>query len=146
MVTIPGASQFVNSARLANTQGISAQAPTVLGSSASATSLLDAGRSLNSNNGIGLSARARQLTNQLLSTTAAEGNALFSLAVGETSTIDALRTQILALRSKIPASLQARAVPEFAEDQENDADDTLLAQDSGAVSASENGQEIDTEA
>ena len=132
MTTIPGASQFLGAATLANTRGLPAQSSNILGSSASTVSLLDAGRSITGNNGIGLSSRARQLTNQLLQTTASEANALFSFAVGGSSTVEAAQTQILALRSQTPDSQLARSLVEVADD--------------GSVSEGETGQTVDTEA
>lgn len=132
MTTIPGASQFLGAATLANTRGLSAQSPSLLGSSASTTSLLDAGRSLYGNNGIGLSSRSRSLTSQLLQSTASEANALFSYAVGNSSTVEAAQTQIKALRAQTPTSQLARSLVQVV--------------DSGGVSASDTGQSVDTEA
>ncbi|HOO82646.1 MAG TPA: hypothetical protein PK513_09095 [Alphaproteobacteria bacterium] len=132
MTTIPGASQYIVSARLANTHGLPAQSSTLFGTGGSALSLLDAGRSLNANNGIGLSARSRQLTNQLLQSTASEANALFSYAVGGSSTVEAAQTQILALRAKTPTSQLARSLVQVVDD--------------GGVAGGETGQNVDTEA
>ena len=61
MATIPGASQYLNSATLANTQGRAAQTPTLLGTDATTSSLLEVGRSILDNNGIGISKAARAL-------------------------------------------------------------------------------------
>lgn len=108
MVTIPGASQFINAATLANKEGLSAVAPTVLGEGDTA-SLLDIGRNLGGN-GIGLSPQARALNVQQIQNSAAEFNALFSLGVAETSSIEALQTQILALRAKTPAGQLSRGL------------------------------------
>ena len=142
MVTIPGASQFLNAATLANTQGLSAQTPSLLGSSASSTSLLDAGRSLYADNGIGLSASSRALTNQLLSNTAAEANALFSLAGGGSASVENAQIQIQGLRASLPDS----AIREDLREVVVNEDGEVLNADNGAVIASENGQTVDTEA
>ena len=140
MVTIPGASQFLNAATLANTQGLSAQTPSLLGSSASSTSLLDAGRSLYADNG--LSASSRALTNQLLSNTAAEANALFSLAGGGSASVENAQIQIQGLRASLPDS----AIREDLREVVVNEDGEVLNADNGAVIASENGQTVDTEA
>jgi len=132
VTTIPGASQFLGASTLANVRGLPAQSSTLLGTIGSVLSLLDVGRSLNANNGIGLSARSRQLTNQLLQSTASESNALFSYAVGGSSTVEAAQTQILALRAKTPTSKLARSLVEVVDD--------------GSVTKGETGQEVDTKA
>ncbi|MCB9983038.1 MAG: hypothetical protein H6861_05110 [Rhodospirillales bacterium] len=129
MTTIPGASQYIGAAILANTQGLAAQSTTLLGSAGSATSLLDAGRSIYGNNGIGLSARSRQLTNELLASTAAEANSLFSFTVGETSTVEAAQIQIKALRAKTPTDQLARSLVRVVDD--------------GGVAEGEIGQTVD---
>ena len=144
MVTIPGASGFLNASTLANTRGLSAQSTSLLGNSATTTSLLDAGRSLTSNNGIGLSASSRALTNQLLQNTAAEANALFSLAGGGSATVEASQTQILGLRASLPDSAIRADLREVVlnEDGEVLNDATI---DDGSVAPAETGQELDTE-
>jgi len=84
MTTIPGASQFLGAATLANSQGTAAVQSTVLGES-SATSLLDVGRSGLFDNGIGLSASPESGLARSLVLEADDG----SVAEGETGqTID----------------------------------------------------------
>ncbi len=136
MTTIAGASRFLSAATLANTQGVAAQAPTLLGESDTA-SLLDAGRGVSAgNNGIGLSSSARAVNNSFLNRTA-DINALLSLAVGADATIEGMQQQILALRSTLPSSAVHSSV--FFDADEVDADD-------GSVSPSEIGTEVDEEA
>lgn len=142
MVTIPGASQFVNAATLANTRGVPAQQSSLLGSGGSTTSLLDAGRSIYGNNGIGLSSRSRALTNQLLQSTAAESNALFSLAGGSSASVENAQIQIQGLRASLPDSAIREDLREVVLNSEGE----VLNGDNGAVSPSENGQAVDTQA
>ncbi len=132
MTAIPGASQYLNAATLANTRGLAAQSATLLGNSGSTVNLLDAGRSITGNNGIGLSASSRALTNQLLQSTASEANALFSFTIGNTSTVEAAQIQIKALRARTPTDQLARSLVEVADD--------------GGVAEGDTGQEVDTEA
>lgn len=102
MTTVAGASRYLAAATLANVRGISPSTPTVLGDSGSAVSLLEAGR--NSANGIGLSARARALNDQFLSSTASSFNSIFSLSAAELSTEATIAQKILAIRASIPES------------------------------------------
>ena len=81
MTTIPGASQFLGAATLANVRGTPAQSSTVLGES-SATSLLDVGRSL-ATPGVGLSAQALALNTQFLNSSREQYHSLFSYPVNE---------------------------------------------------------------
>ena len=105
MTTIAGASSYLNAARLANSQGIAAAAPTLLGNNVSETSLLDAGRSsLLSPGGPGLSSNGRALNQQFLNSTRSGFNQLLSLAAGTDSTIEGLQTSILALQASLPDS------------------------------------------
>ena len=101
MPTIPGASQYLNSATLANLQGRAAVAPNVVGESVGTLSLLDAGRQ---SSGIGLSARARALNNQFIEQTSGSYNTIHSLAVSATGDAFALQQSILALRASLPDS------------------------------------------
>lgn len=131
MTTIPGASQFLNSATLANTQGLGAQPATVLGDGGiGGVDILDVARGNAPDNGIGLSSRARLLNQQFLDSTSTTFNEIFSLGLGSTATIEGLQQEILALRSQ------------FSDDQLA----PELRQDTGEVAAAENGQEVDTEA
>jgi len=131
MTTIPGASQFLGAATLANSQGTAAVQSTVLGES-SATSLLDVGRSGLFDNGIGLSASARALNTQFIESNSSTFNAIFSLGLGSTATLEGLQQEILALRGSIPESGLARSL--------------VLEADDGSVAEGETGQTIDTEA
>jgi len=131
MTTIAGASQFLNAATLANSQGLAAQAPSILDGSISSTSILDAGRSLVSSNGVGLSSSARSINDAFLNNTT-EINALLSLAVGPSATIEGLQGEILALRASLPASAIHRSV--------------FFDADNGSVSSSDLGTEVDEEA
>lgn len=106
---IPGASQFLNSSILANSQGISAQTNSVLGEAAGGISLLDAGRRIN-RSGIGISVQARQRMDSLIEGRATTFNDLFSLSGGTSATVDAAITQIAALRSSVPTSRNSLAV------------------------------------
>jgi len=131
MTSIPGASQFLNSATLANQQGLGAGQATVLGDGGiGSVSLLDVGRSSLFDSGVGLSARARQLNNDFINSTASTFNQIFSLGIGATASIEGLQQQILALRANTPDSQLSRD----------------LQQDNGEAAASENGQEVDTTA
>lgn len=101
MVSVAGASRYLNSATLANTQGISPiDNSGIIGRTGA--SLLDAGRRVN-RSGIGLSSSSRQLTEQFLSRSS-DVNSLFTLGAGASLSIEGLKTQIKALRSKLPAS------------------------------------------
>lgn len=106
MSTIAGASQYLTQATLANKQGYTTESTNLLvESGASAVSLLDVGRSLNSIEGLGLSTNARILNKQLLDQNAGTYNALFSAgAEGGGGTVDSAITIINALRSTAPQS------------------------------------------
>ena len=130
MVTIPGASGFLNSATLANQQGIGAQTTTVLGESAAGLSILDVARTSAFDNGIGLSPEARRLNAQLIESNSGTFNQIFSLSLGATATIEGLQQQILAIRAGLSDSQLA----------------PNLRQDTGEVAASDTGQTVDTEA
>ncbi|MEO5365353.1 MAG: hypothetical protein H7831_03160 [Magnetococcus sp. WYHC-3] len=80
--------------------------------------------------GFGLSSRARQINDQFLSSTASTFNAIFSLNVGTTSSVEALQLKIKALRASLPES---QVLPE-------------LLQDDGGVSSSSTGKKVNTSA
>ncbi len=101
---VAGASQFLNQATLANSQGVSAVSSNVLSESAGGLSLLDVARSSAADNGIGLSSNARALNNQILENNSASFNQLFSLTGGASATIESAQVQILALQSSVPTS------------------------------------------
>lgn len=109
MATIAGASQYLNSATLANTQGLAAQKPTLLGSSATAVDILDAAKSALRVRGIGISSSARALNNQLLSNSTSI-NELFSYGAGSDATVEGMQQQILALRSSLSDNQLSREV------------------------------------
>ncbi len=135
MATIPGASQYLGAATLANQRGIPAQTASLLDDFSS--SILDVGRRLTGNNGIGISGAARALNNKFLNR-ASEINQLLSLTIGPDATPEGASQQILALRaglstSELSPDLQNRRALE-------------LAGDDGTAAASETGQALDTEA
>lgn len=136
MVTIPGASQFLNAATLANQQGTPAQTTNIFSGQDSTTSLLAVGRAIAPDDGIGISAAARALNEQLLNN-GESINELFSLGAGSDATLEGAQQQILALRASTPESQLSREVLGESAD---------VAEDDGGVSESETGQEVDTEA
>ncbi len=98
MASIPGASQFVNAARLANSQGRPAVSTNLLGSFET-PSLLDAAQNLRSRTGdfnFGSSQRARAYRKQLQQ----GASNLFSLTGTGNSTVEANVAQINALRAR----------------------------------------------
>ena len=126
-MAIAGASRFLNAATLANTKGLAAQSPTLLGTG-SAQSLLEAGRNLGVR-GFGISSSARALNQQFLNRSA-DVNSLFSLAAGPDATIESAQQQILALRAGLSESKIARS----------------LRQDDGGVATSDRGARVDEQA
>ncbi|MBL4805175.1 MAG: hypothetical protein JKY71_09945 [Alphaproteobacteria bacterium] len=111
MVSIPGASGFLNAATLANKRGIAASPTSLLNGGIGAPDLLDVGRRINRNS-IGLSGNARAVNKRFLESSTSTFNAIFSLGVGNTSSIEALQKGILALRSKAPSNGLARSIQE----------------------------------
>lgn len=130
MTTIPGASRFLATSTLANSQGLPAQSSNFLGEATGGIGLLEIGRG-NRVPGIGISSRARLLNAQQIDRSS-DINQLFSLSGGASATIEAAQIQIAALRSTAPASQLHSSVVEV--------------EDDGGVAASETGQNIDTEA
>jgi len=132
-MSVAGASRFLATATLANVRGISpVENNSILGSGSGTLGLLDTGRGIGGNNGIGLSQRARALNNQFLSSTASTFNTVFSLGVGPDATVEGMQQQILALRagkndSQLAPSLRS-------------------AVDDGGVASSANGRNVDTQA
>lgn len=102
-MSVAGASGYRYTAILANNQGLPAFTSNAL-DNLQGLDLLEVGRSLQGDNGIGISARARQLNKQFLETTAAGFNSLFSVGLTQTSSVEALQIQINALRSQTPDS------------------------------------------
>ena len=128
---VAGASRFLNTATLANQQGLAAQQPTVLGDGGiGGVDILDIARGTAPDNGIGLSSRARLLNRQFLDSTANTFNQIFSLGIGASATVEGLQQEILALRAGLSDTQLAPS----------------LRQDTGEVAASENGQQVDTTA
>ena len=142
MPTIPGASQYLNSATLANQQGVSAVSNTVLGTAEGATSILDVGRSSLFDNGIGLSASARQLNKDFLNSTADAFNSIFSLSLGASATLEGLQQEILAIRARAPESGLSREL----QSELNSVDEAELAEvvaaEEEALAASERISEL----
>ncbi len=145
MVTIPGASGFLNASTLANVRGTPAGQATVLGEGGiGGVDILDIARA-NNNNGIGLSQSARALNKQFLESTTANFNAIFSLGLGASATVDGLQQEILALRARTPASQLAPSLREVVLNEDGEIlNGTSI--DDGSVAPAENGQTVDTEA
>lgn len=102
MTRIAGSSQYLNQATLANKQG-STNSPSNLLSLTSSSSLLDAGRGT-AVSGVGISARARQLNNQIISNNSTSYNKLFSLSGGASATTAAAQIQIAGLAATASTS------------------------------------------
>ena len=123
MTRIAGSSQYLNQARLAQKTGSAFDASNVLALTSS-SSLLDAGRR-GAVPGVGISARARALTNAMLDTNSSAYNQLFSLSGGVSATIDSAQIQIAGLRATTVLSRD------------------VLIQDDGNVSSSNVGITVD---
>lgn len=102
-MTVAGASQYLNAARLANVRGTSPSIPSLLNTGTTTTSLLQAGKGALAVQGIGLSPSSRALTEQFLSR-GADVSKLFSLGAGSDATVDGMKQQILALRARMTDS------------------------------------------
>lgn len=110
MATIAGASRYLNSATLANTQGGGVvSTPNLLGTGGSTQGLLDTGRGISSS-GIGLSSSARSVNSSLISQSASGFNQIFSLNGVEFGTNETLQQKILAIRAGMPESSLARGL------------------------------------
>ena len=112
MTLLVGAVQYLTSAKLANTQGISPSTPSLLANSNALSDALEASRNTLSV-GLGVSAAARDLNKQLLNRSA-DVNQMFSLGLGTNATLDGMRQQILAMRSSIPVSMLDESVTQVA--------------------------------
>lgn len=134
--TIPGASGFLNAATLANTRGVAAGSSSLLNGGLSSPDLLDVGRRINRNN-IGLSSNARAINKSFLSSSTSTFNAIFSLGVGTTSSIEALQQGILALRSQVSPNNLSRAVQEDIAAVESEALATAAEAEEAAREAAE---------
>ncbi len=134
MTLIPGASQYLMTATLANKKGLTPSIPTMLGSRGT-VDLLDVARRVTANNGIGLSASARQLNQQFLNSSKSNYNALFGLGVAGSATVEALVQKINAIRSTLPQN-QIR----------EDLRGIVIDPDNGSVSGSSTGSQVNTTA
>ncbi len=110
-MAVAGASRYLNASILSNTRGFAGSQANLI-SSLGTVSLLDVGRSVAADNGIGLSGRARLANKQFLESSASTFNSIFSLSVGTTSTVEGMQKQILALRSSLSPSQVARSLIE----------------------------------
>lgn len=135
MPRIAGSSQYLNQATLANKQG-STFTPADLLSITSSSSLLDAGRGT-AVSGVGISARARQLNNQIISNNSTSYNKLFSLSGGASATVDAAKIQIAGLAA---TALSSRSVTI---QDDGSFSSNFLDTDDGSVASSALGAEID---
>ena len=135
MPRIAGSSQYLNQATLANKQG-STFAPADILSLTSSASLLDAGRGT-AVSGIGISARARQLNNQIIANNSSSYNKLFSLAGGASATTAAAQIQIAGLAS---TALTSRNI-ELQDD--GSFSSSFFDVDDGSVASSALGTEVD---
>jgi hypothetical protein len=106
VTTIAGASRFLAASTLANVRGISPSTPSILGDSG--MSILDA--AARPDNGIGLSARARQFNANYLSESASSLNKILSLGTSALATNESMQQTILALRASVPQSQLSREI------------------------------------
>jgi hypothetical protein len=136
MALIAGASQFINQATLANSQGGELQGTTsnsLLSGFDGAASILELGKQFSAP-GIGLSASARAATNTFLNQ--AQNGLNVILSAGVESSIQNTQTEILAIQSRLPASSIGSAAARFDRPEVEDA----------PVATSENGNIVDTTA
>lgn len=130
-MAVAGAYRYLTSANLANTQGLAAVRPTLIGGG-SAQSMLDVAKARGSIPGIGLSARSRALAANFIQQTSGGAVGLFGASSGAQLTTADLATQIKALRSSLPRSqisdlvLAAEAARE--EEQAEAREEALLEQ------------------
>lgn len=112
MTTIPGASQYLNTVKVANAQGKTASAPTMLGGATGdlGNGILSVGRQAYAGNGVGLSARSRAYANQFISAVKSGFNSIFGMSTIKTSSVENMLLQINALRAKTPDSQLAQSV------------------------------------
>lgn len=119
MTLVAGASRYLAQSTYTSASGAAAQSSNVLGEVAGTATLLDIGR-LNAPSGVGLSARARSLNKQFLSSTSGTYNQLFSASGGGSSTVEAALTQIKALQSSVPTSRDSPDIREAKADAQAD--------------------------
>jgi hypothetical protein len=109
MTSVAGASRYLSASTLANVRGLSPTTPSVLGDGGlGGVSILDG--AYRPSNGIGLSARARALTNSYLSQASSSLNTILSLSTSEMGSTEVMRQTILALRASVPESQLSRVV------------------------------------
>lgn len=109
MTTIPGASRYLAASTLANVRGMSPSTPSILGDGGmGGANLLDL--AYRPDNGIGLSARARALSNSTMRNSNELLNKLLSLGTSEMSTMQSMQQKVLALRAGIPESQLSREI------------------------------------
>ena len=104
MALIAGASQFAVTARLTNLTGgdlLTTRSTSLLSGFDGGASLLEIGKQLSAP-GIGLSSRARAITDQFLAQSKAGTNTI--LSAGAQNTIDGANTAIKRLQASLPAS------------------------------------------
>ncbi len=107
MTIIAGAIQYLNSAKLANSQGRPAGQSTLMNNMS--VDILDIGRSIN-RSGIGISANARAMTKDFLNKSQSGVNAIFGMSTVKSSSIENMQMQINAIRSRTPDSQVAEAL------------------------------------
>lgn len=109
MTTVAGASRYLSASTLANVRGLSPTTPSILGDGGmGGASILDG--AYRPSNGIGLSARARALTNSYISSATSSLNSILSLGTSEMGSTETMRQAILALRASMPESQLSRTV------------------------------------
>lgn len=136
MPRIAGSSQYLNQATLANKQG-STFVPADILSLTSSSSLLDVGRANSVSGATGISARARQLNNQIISNNSSSYNRLFSLSGGASATTAAAQIQIAGLAS---TALTSRSVTL---QDDGSFSSSFFDVDDGSVASSALGTEVD---
>ncbi len=107
MTTVAGASQYLNAAKIQNSNSKFAGSINAAGTSlmsSSAVDVLEIGRSSFDGNGVGMSARSRAYAKQFMNATKSGFNAIFGMSTIKTSSIEIMTMQINALRSKTPLS------------------------------------------
>lgn len=107
MTTIAGASQYLNAAKIQNSNSKYAKAINAGGTSlmtSASVDILDVGRSIYKNNGVGMSASSRAYAKQFLDATKTGFNAIFGMSTINVSSIENITLQINAIRSRTPDS------------------------------------------
>jgi hypothetical protein len=139
VTTIPGASQYLAASQYATKTGQAAASTSLADTMGS--SLLSVGRRL-ATTGIGLSDNARALTENYLNQASGNANNLFSAAIGNTATVEALQLQVLAIRASKSDSQLARSLLQVETD-----DGSIVDSDGNIVSGpNETGTVVDEEA